>query len=178
MFNPLEFAGIGRRQVQRRPRHGVTNGSETTPRKCCANQSTAALKSRCCNCMTRSIAPPPPWPQCQFMNLGPLTDSTPCGVCHLRGSWGSRRAPHRGSTVSKAIPRSRWACWPRCQWSRGGIGLRMADARATLHIDDVAVFGEPVNEGGGQMGVFEEGTPSAKPRLEVMSVDFFFAAGA
>ena len=82
-----EFAGIGRRKPQggrRRGRHWRRRGRG--PGKWCASQSTAALKSRCCKWMTRSMAPPPPAPRFQFMNLGPVTDSTPSGVCHLRWS--------------------------------------------------------------------------------------------
>ena len=41
----------------------------------------------------------------------------------------------------------------------------MADAHAAFHIDDMAVLDEPVNEGGGQMGVFEERAPVGKAQV-------------
>src|SRR5438045_1051568 len=65
------------------PGVGGTGGGKAAG-KCSANQSTAALKSRWFRCITRSMAPPPPSPQFQFMNLAPVIDSTPAGVCHLR----------------------------------------------------------------------------------------------
>ena len=43
--------------------------------------------------------------------------------------------------------------------------VRGPQALAAFHIDDVAVFGEPVDEGGGQVVVFEEGTPFGKAQV-------------
>ena len=34
-----------------------------------------------------------------------------------------------------------------------------------LHVDDVAVLGEPINEGRGQMIIFQKGTPFAEAKV-------------
>jgi hypothetical protein len=56
-------------------------------------------------CITRSIAPPPPWPRCQLLNFSPVTDSGPCSVCHLCRSRRSRTAP-RASPIFRNLARA------------------------------------------------------------------------
>lgn len=49
----------------------------------------------------------------------------------------------------------------------------MTDADAAFHVDDVAVLGEPVNERGSQVGVFEKGTPVGKAEVGSDQCGFF-----
>ena len=53
----------------------------------------ACLASQPPRCITRSIAPPPPWRSCQLKNLVPVTERGPRGVCHRDLSRRSRTAP-------------------------------------------------------------------------------------
>ena len=48
-----------------------------------ASQKTAVLKSKLFKWIARSMAPPPPIPLFQLINLVPETEITPCEVCHL-----------------------------------------------------------------------------------------------
>src|SRR5687768_15868033 len=96
------------------------------------------------------------------MNLGPVMERTPWQVCHLCRSWGSGRAPAWRSTDSRASARTRSA--------RFWIGLMVAvqggsQTRALFHIDDVAVLGEPVDQGGRQMVILEERTPFTEAKV-------------
>ena len=74
--------------------------------RCSSSQTSATWKSTWARCITRSIAPPPPWPVCQFMNLAPVTDNEPRSVCHLRRSCPSRAAPRKISTLSNGAART------------------------------------------------------------------------
>ena len=105
--------------------------------------------------ITRSIAPPPPWPRCQFMNLGPETDSGPCSVCHLRGH--ADRLLRRGrATRSPTAPpaRRRRAAGADRRSSfhaRFSVFIQLGpQASAVLHVDHVAGFREPIEQGAGR----------------------------
>ena len=74
--------------------------------KCRSSHSSAVPKSTPARCITRSIAPPPPWQRRQLVNLGPVTDKGPCSVCHLDLSCRSRSAPRKTNTVSSGTART------------------------------------------------------------------------
>src|SRR5512136_2127171 len=111
--------------------------------------------------MTRSMAPPPPTARFQFINLAPLTESTPWEVCHLCRSCGSGVAPQTCSTAGRATARRRSGGF-RVR-SRFIVGAEFAaEADALFHVEDMAGFGQAIDEGGGQVVVLEKGTPLAE----------------
>src|ERR1035438_2485895 len=61
----------------------------------------------------------------------------------------------------------------RRSWFGGQFG---AETDATFHVDDMAVLGEPVDEGGGQMIVFEKGTPFGKAQIGSQEGGVFLVA--
>jgi hypothetical protein len=61
----------------------------------------------------------------------------------------------------------------RRSWFGGQFGTK---ADAAFHVDDMAVLGEPVDEGGGQMVVFEKGTPFGKAQIGSQEGGLFLVA--
>ena len=51
-----------------------------------------------------------------------------------------------------------------------------SQTNALLHVDDVTVLGEPVNEGGCQVSVLEKGTPLAEAQIGSDQRRFFTMA--
>ena len=56
----------------------------------------------------------------------------------------------------------------------GGHGV--AQTAAFLHLEDVAVLGQPIDQGGGQVIVFEEGAPLAKAQVGSDQCGFLLVA--
>ena len=57
------------------------------------------------------------------------------------------------------------ACLSALPEGHGSTGQFGAQAHAAFHVDDVAVLGEPIDEGGRQMIVFEKGPPFGKAQV-------------
>ena len=140
--------------VQRRamvPRLGAAG----RPGKWPASQSSAALKSRWWSWITRSMAPPLPAPRVQFMNLGLGDQSTPEGCATCAGCCGragaQRQHPLQGDGPQALGQLSGVEGLMALAQVRRSSGARRL---AAFHVDDVAVLGEPVDGGSGQMVVF------------------------
>ena len=133
--------------------------------RCCSSHATAVRKSTPARCITRSIAPPPPWPRCQFVNLGPVTDSGPCSVCHLAPVVPIAHRAAAAATRSPAAPRgprrhaggTRRSSFPVAFSVLVQLGPQ---AVAVLHVDHMAGFRQPIEQGAGQVVVLQERCPT------------------
>src|SRR5687768_7960279 len=102
--------------------------------------------------MMRSMAPPPPTPWFQLMNLAPVTERMPRGVCHLALSSESGWAPQARSTSGKGMARS-WSTLWRIDARFIVVTEDGAQALALFHVEDVTGLGQSVDEGGGEVVV-------------------------